>query len=280
MMFKRVVCVSAFGLFLFSLTFTFEFLMSQKSCVIFCRCSANVISDTKQNDILEGLKKQDVHVYELHDLCAFSVNEKDVLDVIGKEFQQKILVACYPRAVKNMLLQSGIDFGNFEVLNFKELSANEILSKLETEFGVVQGKARFQTRATKLDVPAWFPVIDKERCTLCGRCARFCLFGVYTFDKKNLNVVNPLACKNRCPACGRTCPASAIIFPRLAENSVLAGDEPGSTQISVDKGNLLTTLNERNSNRRNILRQGVMERAKEERRKALEELKISVQRKE
>lgn len=250
--------------------------MDQKSCVIFCRCGANVISSKKLDDIASGLKNLDVHVFELHDLCAFSVKEQDVLNAIGTEFQQKIVIACYPRAVKNMLNQGGVDFGQFEVLNFKELSSEEILSKLKNEYRILEGKALYQEQITSLDVPAWFPVIDESLCTLCGKCARFCLFGVYTFDKKSLNVVNPLACKDKCPACGRTCPTSAIMFPRLDENTVLAGDEPGIKKLTVDKGSLLMTLNTRNQSRRNIFRQGVVEQAEEERRKALEEMKVTL----
>lgn len=253
--------------------------MDNKSCVIFCRCGANVISNQRLDEISGRLKNLDIHVFELHDLCAFSVNEKDVLNAIGIEFQNKIVLACYPRAVKNMLKQGGVDFGQFEVLNFKELSSEEIFSKLKNEYQVLEGKAFYQTQITKLEVPAWFPVIDEALCTLCGKCARFCLFGVYTFDKKSLKVVNPLACKDKCPACGRTCPTSAIMFPRLDENTVLAGDEPNGKRIAVDKGSLLMNLNARNQNRRNIFRQGVVEQAEEERRKALEELKATLSKK-
>jgi heterodisulfide reductase subunit A-like polyferredoxin len=253
--------------------------MNHKSCVIFCRCGANVISGQKLNEIAEGLKNFDAHVYELHDLCAFSVNEPDILKAIGSEFQKKIVIACYPRAVKNMLKQGGVDFGEFEVLNFKELTAVEIFSQLKEKYQIKEGKALFQKQISGLEVPAWFPVIDESRCTLCGKCARFCLFGVYTFDKKSLKVINPLACKDKCPACGRTCPTSAIMFPRLAENTVLAGDEPGNKKMTVDTGSLLMTLNARNQNRRNIFRQGVVEQAEEERRKALEELKATLSKK-
>lgn len=250
--------------------------MNQRSGIIFCRCGANVISENKLDKIAEGLKRFDTHVYELRDLCAFSVNNKDVLQSIGSEFQKKIVIACYPRAVKNMLKQGGIDFGEFEVLNFKELSAEEIFEKLGNDHHIPKGKALYQEQITGLDVPAWYPVIDESLCTLCGKCARFCLFGVYSFDKKSLKVVNPLACKDKCPACGRTCPTSAIMFPRMAENTVLAGDEPGNNKMTVDKGSLLMTLNARNQNRRNIFRQGVIEQAGEERRKALEELKATL----
>jgi ferredoxin len=250
--------------------------MSQRSGIIFCRCGANVISKNKMDEIAEGLKKLDAHVYELHDLCAFSVNESDVLNAIGSEFQKKIVIACYPRAVKNMLKQSRVDFGKYEVLNFKELSSEEMIFKLKNEHQIEEGKALYQEQMTSLDVPAWFPVIDESLCTLCGKCARFCLFGVYSFDRKSLKVINPLACKDKCPACGRTCPTSAIMFPRLAENTVLAGDEPGNKKMTVDKSSLLMTLNARNQNRRNIFRQGVVEQAEEERRKALEDLKATL----
>ncbi|MGC9353809.1 MAG: ATP-binding protein [Mariniphaga sp.] len=253
--------------------------MNQKSGVIFCRCGANVVSGQKLDEIAEGLKNFDVNVYELHDLCAFSVNEPDVLKAIGSAFQKKIVIACYPRAVKNMLKQGGIDFGEYEVLNFKELSAEEIFNQLREMHQIPEGKALYQKQISGLDVPAWFPVIDESLCTLCGKCARFCLFGVYTFDKKSLKVINPLACKDKCPACGRTCPTSAIMFPRLAENTVLAGDEPGNKKMTVDTGSLLMTLNARNQNRRNIFRQGVVEQAEEERRKALEELKATLSKK-
>lgn len=250
--------------------------MEKKSCVLFCHCKAGLVSGKSLDRIAEGLRGLDIDVFELQDLCAFSIHGKDVLKAIGKEFQQKIVIACYPRAVKNMLHQSGVNFGGFEVLNFKELLPETILMKLESEFKIAKGEARYQEHITDLEVPAWFPVIDESFCTLCGKCARFCLFGVYSYDKKSLKVVNPLACKNNCPACGRTCPASAIMFPRLAENTVLAGADPDGKKISIDKGSILLTLNERNQNRRNIFRQGVVQQAAEERRKALAEFKMKM----
>ncbi|MFW5822392.1 MAG: hypothetical protein ACOCU7_03300, partial [Tangfeifania sp.] len=250
-----------------------------KSCILFCRCNAKVISAEKLDELAEGLKKFDADVFELQDLCALTVNEKDVLNAIGKNFERKIIVACYPRAIKNMFRQSGIEFGDFEVLNFKELSASQIFSDLETDFQIPKGEARYQVQASDLDVPAWFPVIDESRCNLCGKCARFCLFGVYSYNKKSLKVVDPLACKDKCPACGRTCPTEAIMFPRLDENTVLAGAEPGEKKMTIDKGSLLTTLNQRNQNRRTIFRQGVVQQAEEERKKAIAEFKFTMDKK-
>ncbi len=252
--------------------------MIQNTCILFCRCGAGVISPEKTDQLANAFQQLDTDVYELRDLCAFAVHEKDVLQAIGEKYDRKLVVACYPRAVENMLRQAGIDLGGFEVLNFKELSGRQILEKLTTEYQLKPGEARYQVQISELDVPAWFPVIDESRCTLCGQCARFCLFGVYTYDKKSLTVVNPLACKNNCPACGRTCPASAIMFPRLAENSVLAGAIPGEKQAagSAKKEGLFVMLNERNQTRKNIFRQGVVQMAEEERRKALEGFKQGV----
>ncbi|MFW6310501.1 MAG: ATP-binding protein, partial [Prolixibacteraceae bacterium] len=217
--------------------------MEKKSCIIFCRCGAEGVSTTQSDKIAEGLKYFDTDVFELQDLCAFSIHEKDVLKTIGEEYRQKIIIACYPRAVKNMLRQAEIELGDFEVLNFKELSTDALFSEIQNKYQIQNGTARYQVQVSGLDVPAWFPVIDESLCTLCGKCARFCLFGVYSYNKKSLKVVDPLACKNKCPACGRTCPTSAIMFPRLEENSVLAGANPGEKKFSVDKGSLLMTLN-------------------------------------
>jgi heterodisulfide reductase subunit A-like polyferredoxin len=247
--------------------------MNQQVCVIFCRCGAG-ISGNSHDEISEGLKNLDVQVFELRDLCAFSVNEKDVLDAIGSSFAEKIIIACYPRAVKNLLKQGGIDPGQFTFMNFRELSPQEILAKLKTEHQILTGEAQYQVQVSQTDVPAWFPVIDASLCTLCGKCARFCLFGVYSYDKRSLRVVNPLACKNNCPACGRTCPTSAIMFPRLDEKSALAGAEPGISMKKPMDGSILMMLNDRNRERKNIFRQGVIQQAEEERRKAVEEIRI------
>ncbi len=252
--------------------------MKLQSCIIFCRCGAGIAGET-YSAVSEELKHLDAHVYELHDLCAFTVNEQDVLKDISSRFDKRIIVACYPRAVKNMLKQGGIDPEQFSFLNFRGLASQEILLKLRDEHQIKQGEARYRVEVSSLDVPAWFPVVDESLCSLCGKCARFCLFGVYKYDKKSLAVVNPLACKNNCPACGRTCPTSAIMFPRLDEQTALAGAEPGGTVTKVPENSLLFMLNDRNRERKNIFRQGVVQQAEEERRKALEEIKAAMVRK-
>ena len=248
----------------------------QKTCLIFCKCTAGIISKDRIEALEKAFKSMQIDVCELQDLCACSLTEKKFLKKISKSYENKLVVACYPRAVENLFKQNNIEFENYEVLNFREMPVEQIIETIKSKTECYSANAAYTIKKSQLKVPAWFPVIDKSRCTLCGQCSRFCLFGVYEFNKKSLNVVNPLACKNNCPACGRTCPASAIIFPRLPENSVLSGAKPGeekSVQKPAENGGLFVLLNERNNSRKNIFRQGLMMQAEDERKKALEELK-------
>ncbi|WP_372650263.1 ATP-binding protein [Draconibacterium sp.] len=253
--------------------------MTNKTCLIFCNCGAGIISDDKKEELSEAFKPLGVDIYELHDLCAFSLNEKDFLHQLDNDYDKTLIAACYPRAIKNMFEQNGVQLSNYEVFNFRETDTEEITSDIAARIEEKQENSKYEIKKTGLKVPAWYPIIDKERCTLCGQCARFCVFGVYSYNKKSLKVVNPLSCKNNCPACGRTCPASAIIFPRLPENSALSGAEPGDDKKASgndQKGNLFVMLNERNNTRRNIFKQGAFQQAEEEKKRALEELKNSL----
>ena len=247
-----------------------------KSCILFCNCGAGVITPEKTQQIKSSLETLDTDVYQLEDFCGIVLGRKDFIRAIDQKYERKVMVACYPRAIKNLLVQNDLELSGLEVMNFKELSVAEIASKLKTDFSIAEGNTKTETVESGLDVPAWYPVIDQPLCIDCGKCFKFCLFGVYTFENKQLKVVKPLSCKNNCPACGRNCPTSAIIFPRLKENSVLAGAEPGtevkSKGLAADI-NMISTLNQRSALRRNIFRAGLVEQAEAERQKALDELK-------
>lgn len=246
----------------------------KKNVLIYCRCSAGIISEQKQNEIAGLMKEADTDVVELQDLCAFTVNEKEKLAEINSKYEQKTIVACYPRAINAMFNQNKIGIDNYEVVNYRERSVQEISEEIKKQ--IPSENPVYEIVKNSLEVPAWYPVIEESRCIYCGKCAHFCVFGVYKFSKKNLEVVEPLNCKNNCPACGRTCPTSAIIFPRLKENSVLSGAEPGTEEpkpATQTQGGLFVMLNERNNNRRNIFKQDMMQLAEDEKRKAIEELK-------
>ncbi len=247
-----------------------------KSCILFCNCGAGIITAEKSEQIKTMLKSFDTDLYQLDDFCGIAINRKDFIRAIDQKYERKIMVACYPRAIKNLLTQNDLELSGLEVLNFRELTAQGIESKLKNDFLFAEGQPTETNIQSGLDVPAWYPVIDQPLCTHCGKCFKFCLFGVYSFKDKQLKVVNPLACKNNCPACGRNCPTSAIIFPRLKETGVLAGAEPGAEpqakEFAMDSS-LISTLNQRSALRRNIFRSGLMEQAEAERRKAIEEMK-------
>jgi len=249
-----------------------------KSCILFCNCGADIITSDKKEQIRLMLENLETDLFQLDDFCGIVLNRKDFIQAINQKYQRKIMIACYPRAISNLLIQNNLELSGLEVLNFRELSVTEIESKLRNEFSINEGRAIETLVESGLDVPAWYPVIDESLCTECGKCFKFCLFGVYTFGGKKLKVVNPLSCKNNCPACGRNCPTSAIIFPRLKESGVLAGAEPGTEpafqRLSTD-ANLISTLNQRSALRRNIFRAGLIEQAESERKKALDEMKIA-----
>lgn len=78
----------------------------------------------------------------------------------------------------------------------------------------------------------WYPVLDKDRCTDCGHCLQFCLFGVYATVQGKVTAVHPQLCKSGCPACGRICPQSAIMFPLYRKDDAIAG-APGKF-VQVD----------------------------------------------
>jgi len=247
-----------------------------KSCILFCQCGGAIITSEKSEQIKTMLELFDTDLYVLNDFCGIVLNRKDFIKAIEQNYDQKVMVACYPRAIKNLLAQNDLELSGLEVLNFRELSIEEINLKLHDEFLFVEGKSAKTTIESEINVPAWYPVIDQSLCTNCGKCFKFCLFGVYSFKDKHLKVVNSLACKNNCPACGRNCPASAIIFPRLNERGTLSGAEPvkGVTvkEFAMDSS-LISTLNQRSALRRNIFRKGLMEQAEAERQNALDELK-------
>jgi len=248
----------------------------KKNVLIYCNCGAGIISKDKQDEIAGVLRQTNTDVIELHDLCAYSVNQQEVLADINSKYEKKWVVACYPRAIENMFRQNKIEIDNYEVLNFRVMSAAEVKTELDEKLEQNSGEAIYEVKTNSLDVPAWYPIIDESRCIYCGKCARFCVFGVYKFSKKNLEVVSPLSCKNNCPACGRTCPTSAIIFPRLPENSTLSGAEPGNDEPKVSaapNNGLFVMLNERNKTRRSIFKDDMMQLAEDEKRKAIEELK-------
>ena len=147
--------------------------MGKQNCLIYCNCGAGIISDEKQQQLATAFKSLNIDVFELHDICANSLNEKDFLNSFEKDYEFKYVVACYPRAIDNIFRQNNINIGEYQVLNFRELTTEKIVETLKKEITATSTEVSYQIKKSNLKVPAWYRVIDESRCTLCGQCARF-----------------------------------------------------------------------------------------------------------
>lgn len=94
----------------------------------------------------------------------------------------------------------------------------EYLHAVWEEFRQVRAKRLGQVEERFQGIPReeinWFPTIDEDRCSQCGKCAEFCHHGVYTFDDRP-HVTNPYRCVVSCTGCLKACSEGAISFPTL-----------------------------------------------------------------
>ncbi len=189
------------------------------------------------------------------DLCNAAATNDPTL---GKEFSE--IHACHPRAVRALF-----DFAGFPLSDHVELINHRNPSIQKSNHPSMESN------------PAWYPVLDYGRCTHCGQCFEFCLFGVYekSADGK-IRVIHPENCKNNCPACARICPVTAIIFPKVGEspiNGAEVSDEDerkANVKINVDEilgDDVYAALNARKQKRRSLLNKKKIEKALAEREK-------------
>lgn len=172
-----------------------------------------------------------------------------------------MIYACHPRAVKALFEFAG-----------HPLPDNTAFHNLRNPAFQPSNLPTFQSSS-----PAWYPVIDRARCTHCGQCFQFCLFGVYEKDEQGRVVVaKPGSCKNNCPACARICPEAAIIFPKTGEepiNGAEINDEnelKANIKVNVDEilgDDVYAALKARKQKRRSLLNKKKIEQALAERKK-------------
>lgn len=251
--------------------------------IIFCNCEGEIITSERLQSINEKLKQSKADIIGISDLCRLSVMGKEDLKTIFAEENEYLIIGCYSRTMK--LLLGGhlvnIEKLNIKYLNFIELANEPLFQEIEAFCTNSQQENTFQEIITKNEWPSWYPVIDYSRCTACGQCADFCLFGVYDKTEERVSVVNPKGCKNNCPACARICPHTAIIFPKYKLGGAISGSEEIDEMAeqkrqamdieSILGGDIYSALEQRKLKRQSIIRNDAMKKAMEERDKALKE---------
>lgn len=221
--------------------------MADSPKILYCHCArARVVPDGTKKAVLQGLCDAGVAFDSVPDLCEMAARRDPGLQRLASGGRIHV-VACHARAVKGLFRVADATLpDDAVVLDMRSRSAEEIVAALPAG---QEPRTDAAGRAAKLESPAgtwpaWFPVIDYERCTHCMQCLSFCLFGVFAASKeRRLVVVNPESCKPGCPACARVCPEVAIIFPKYAAGPIngdeVRGDEAGTEKVKVDISALL-----------------------------------------
>lgn len=200
--------------------------MKKPTHILYCDCAfAEIIPAATREALSQSLEESSVNLMRVDDLCGLAARKDPLLKEIAQQSELTI-IACYPRAVRNLFLAAGVELPpDTKILNQRSDSAQSIVNALtSTDFKKTcscssdnqqpdQQTTLQQDRQSEW-IP-WFPVIDYEMCTNCKQCLNFCLFGVFGTDESGkITVKNPANCKTNCPACARVCPRVAIIFPK------------------------------------------------------------------
>lgn len=191
-----------------------------------CACRwRGMIPPERVAELAEQAKQEGREVEIIDDLCALmQEGDEATMNRIG----EGTIAACHERAVKSLL-------------DWRGLQAKEIVN-IREGFGH-PGPGN----------DAWYPTIDKDRCTECGKCFDFCPFGVYEMIDGRVRVTHPTSCKNNCPACARNCPSEAIIFPKYGRSPINGGVEQEERAIRVDHSSLYAdAMRARLMERRNV----------------------------
>jgi len=166
------------------------------------------------------------------DLCAVAAaaaTKRRLADFIAENDGKVVVAACAPRAVKTLLAHAGIPEKHAAAVEVADVRGNRGCDASATPPELPGSAETAERLDAPADAPRWFPVIDKSRCTACGACVEFCLFGVHAkLDDGTVAVVEPGECKDKCPACARICPTNAVIFPKFDSAPINGGNSADS----------------------------------------------------
>ncbi len=250
--------------------------------IIFCNCREGIISEDVFNTINAYITGLPVTVARISDLCGVMALKRNDLAELFTNNTEHLVIGCHSRTMHLLLDQLSETTGHKPVFSHIDLidrSLDEAKEQIKTFLDNSEEKAVINDLENDSGWPSWYPVIDYARCTACGQCADFCLFGVYEKTGTQIKVVKPQGCKNNCPACARICPSVAIIFPKYKNGGAISGtdniDEQTemrrqSEDIRTNVGNdIYQVLQERKKKRESLIKAESMKQAIAEREKAL-----------
>lgn len=252
--------------------------------IILCRCGGERIDAGLMKDVEEHLGKVPSRVTRLSDLCGLAAKKKEKLAELFSDGDDCLVIGCHSRSMDILFGQArGLNKLSLQSthINLIDSSYSEAARQIDEFCGNQKGTPLFTEITEESGWPSWYPLIDYSRCTSCGQCADFCLFGVYKKEEGRVIVSNPEGCKNNCPACARICPATAIIFPKYRHGGAIGGsdeiDEQSEQQrqahdIEEFLGNdIYQALQGRKLKRQSIIRKEAMKKALSERDRARDE---------
>lgn len=201
--------------------------MSAPIFTIVCRCrQAGKVPAEKVAQILASLHQDGQACLAVDDFCGWAAQRRAELQQAAAGHTLR-LIGCQPRALRWLADWAGLSATvclEAAAVTPADLGLSTFVENNES---AAEDENTVDSAAENGWVP-WFPVIDRDRCTNCGKCVAFCLFGVYSRGSSGEPLVTaPASCKNNCPACARSCPQQAIIFPKYAHSPINGGMTDG-----------------------------------------------------
>jgi NAD-dependent dihydropyrimidine dehydrogenase PreA subunit len=250
----------------------------QNKHILFCKCNGERIPHSTPGTIMKYLDQKAVRLTVFSDLCGVAAMNRDTLSDVLEDNTEYLVIGCFPRTMRLLFEQAGSGERQNISFNYINLIETPLTNVQDSVDNFCSGSLIVPSRHEingDSGWSSWYPVIDYSRCTVCGQCADFCLFGVYDKTSEKITVVNPKGCKDQCPACARICPSAAIIFPKYRQGGAVGGsddiDEKAELQRqardieSIMGDDIYLALQKRKEKRKSIIKEEEMKKALNER---------------